>query len=213
MLINKTIKIELVVSEHSEHMLDGQSGICNWLYNQLLDHALVSKHRFSETGDFESIKIVYTKRGLRDCIPSLKEIHPFLRSVHSSPLKNVGLRLSSSIQAHQKSKKGQRKGKSGWPKFRSWKENWFSLFYDEPTKGFKIKKGTLDLSLGVDQDGKRLSCSLELKEPNLLIGYEIRNLRITKEFGKIYSIFTVQVKLPQAKEIVKMIANDPNHQT
>lgn len=211
MLVNKAIKIEVIANEETERSLDGQSRICNWLYNQLLNHAIVTKNELRKTGNPECVKTVYTKRGLRNCIPSLKETYPFLKSVYSSPLKNVGLRLSSAIQAHQKSKKGQRKGKSGWPKFRAWKRSWFSLFYDEPNKGFKLEKEMLILSLGVGQDGKRLACTLEVKDPSLLIGYEIRNLRIIKECEKFYAIFAVQVNLPQPKKIKKIIAIDPNH--
>ena len=211
MQVSKTIKIEATADEESIRSLDGQSRICNWLYNHLLDHANATKKQFFETKNPECAKTVYTKRGLRNCIPSLKEEYPFLKSVHSSPLKNAGLRLSSAIQAHQKSKQGKRKGKSGWPKFRAWKKSWFSLFYDEPAKGFKLEKEILTLSLGVDHNGKRLSCTLALKEANLLIGHEIRNLRIVKELEKIYAIFTVQVNHPQTKQIKKIIAIDPNH--
>ena len=58
------------------------------------------------------------------------------------------LRLSEAIQVHQKAKQGKRKGRQmGWPKFRSWKRSWFSLFYDEPEKGFKIQGNNLILSL------------------------------------------------------------------
>jgi len=80
------------------------------------------------------------------------ESYQLLKVVHSSPLKNTALRLSDAIQTHQKSKKGKRKGKEvGWPKFRSWKQKWFSLFYDEPEKGFKIE-GQLTSLLRTQRD-------------------------------------------------------------
>ena len=132
--------------------------------------------------------------------------------VHSSPLKNTALRLSEAIQVHQKSKKGKRKGKQvGWPKFRAWKRNWFSLFYDEPEKGFKIQGQTLILSLGMGEDRKRRSLTLDLPEAHLLKGKTIRNLRIVSELGRYYAIFTVQKELPIRKPISKIIALDPNH--
>ena len=135
----KIIKLEMIAEAEAFISLDGQSKICNWLYNHLLEKANGLKQQFIETKDQGHAKTLYTERGLRNLLPSLKEASPFLKSVHSSPLKNTALRLSQAIQAHQKSKKGLRAGKEmGWPKFRSWQADWFSLFYDEPNKGFKV---------------------------------------------------------------------------
>ena len=109
--------------------LDGQSRICNWLYNHLLQIAADLKQEFIKTQNPEASKNLYTKRGLRNLLPNIKNDHPFLKVVHSSPLKNTALRLSDAIQTCQKSKKGKRKGKAiRWPKFRAWKKQWFSLF-------------------------------------------------------------------------------------
>jgi putative transposase len=192
--------------------VDGQSRICNWLYNHLLEIAISLKEEFIETKNSEAAKTVYTKRGLRNLIPKMKEDHSFLKVVHSSPLKNTALRLSDAIQTCQKSKKGKRKGKPiRWPKFRSWKERWFSLFYDEPEKGFKIEGDQLILSLGMGEDRKHRSVSLTLREAHLLHGKTIRNLRIVSELGRYYAIFTVQKVLPAPKPIHKVIALDPNH--
>ena len=211
MTLTKVIKVQLKADEQTFAYLDGQSKICNWLYNCLLEKANELKKEFIETGDEESAKTVYTERGLRNLIPALKKEYPFLCSVYSSPLKNAALRLSSAIQAHQKCKKGKRKGTSGWPKFRSWKTKWFSLLYDEPNKGFKIVKDTLVLSLGIDKEGKRLRLELQIKEPHLLRNQTLRNLRIVKEAGFYYAIFTVQTEVCKPKPIQKMIALDPNH--
>lgn len=207
----KAIKIPIEFTEEDVPVMSGQSKICNWLYNQLLDTAITARKAFIETSDPKHSKIVYTKRGLRNLIPSLKEIYPFLKSVHSSPLKNTALRLSASIQDHQKSKKGKRKGKSGFPKFRSWKADWFSLLYDEPGKGFKVVGDELKISLGADELGKRLYCTARIREPYLLKTQEIHTLRIIRENGIFYAIFTISVKLPTTKAINKVIALDPNH--
>ena len=138
------LKLRLEVNRQSACELDGQSRICNWLYNCLLEKAQELKQAFIQSRDLEAAKSLYIKRGLRNLLPKLKEEHSFLKVVHSSPLKNSALRLSEAISVHQKSKKGKRKGKQmGWPKFRAWKRHWFSLFYDEPEKGFKIQDNTL----------------------------------------------------------------------
>jgi putative transposase len=142
----------------------------------------------------------------------IKKENSFLKSVHSSPLKNTALRLSHSIRTHQKSKKGQRRGgRVGWPKFRSWNAHWFSLFYDEPNKGFKIEGDKLILSLGAGEENKRHALIFTLKEDDLLTDHQIRNLRLTKEAGKYYAIFTVCIQLPEKKPIDRIIALDPNH--
>ena len=98
------LKLLLEPSEESRLTLNGQSRICNWLYNQLLDKGQKLRETFIQTQDEECAKALYTKRGLRNLIPGLKKEHPFLKTVHSSPLKNVGLRLTDAIQTHQRSK-------------------------------------------------------------------------------------------------------------
>ena len=206
------VKLGLELDIEATSTLDGQSRICNWLYNHLLDKGQQLKQEFIQSGNPEAAKTLYTERGLRNLLPTIKAEHPFLKVVHSSPLKNTALRLSDAITAHQKSKKGKRKGKLiGWPKFRAWKRDWFSLFYDEPEKGFKIQDKTLILSLGMGQDRKRRSLILGLPDADLLKGKNPRNLRIVSELGHYYAVFTIQKELPKAKPISKILALDPNH--
>jgi putative transposase len=206
-------KIGLELDEATGRVLDSQSKICNWLYNRLLERANDLKQQFKASGgqDNEAARTVYSKRGLRDLVPGLKEEFPFLRTVYSSPLKNAALRLSASIREYQKSHKGQRKGgaKVNWPKFRSWKSKWFSLLYDEPWKGYSLDGQNLTLSLGVDQDGTQMQVTMRLAEP---LAYEqVKSLRIVKEMGRFYAVFTVLRELPAASPSVRAIALDPNH--
>jgi putative transposase len=208
---NLVLKLKVEVDAEGAGELDGQSRICNWLYNHLLERGQQLKQEFI-SGNSEASKILYTERGLRNQLPKIKEENPFLKVVHSSPLKNTALRLSEAIQVHQKSKKGKRRGKKmGWPKFRSWKRKWFSLFYDEPNKGFKIEGDTLIISLGMGEDRKRRSLTLRLPEAHLLKNSLPRNLRINYELGDYYAIFTIQKELPVQKPISKVLALDPNH--
>lgn len=212
--VTKVVKLPLDAIEENFRILDGQSKISNWLYNHLLDKANSYKQEFINSGNEELALTVYSKRGLRNLLPPLKKEYPFLKSVHSSPLKNCALRLSSAIQSHQQSKKGKRKGKVfGWPKFHSWKADWFSLLYDEPNKGFKvdITKKTLTLSLGLGEKSQRKAIPFTLKEAHLLKGYKCQNLRIIKQDGIYYAVFTVLAKIPKKKPIKRLIALDPNH--
>jgi len=206
------LKMLLDVDLSTANTLDGQSRICNWLYNALLIEAKDLREKFIATKEMELARIVYTERGLRNLLPKIKENKPFLKVVHSSPLKNTALRLSSAIQTHQKSKKGKRKGKVvNWPKFRSWKKAWFSLLYDEPNKGFKIEGDQLILSLGMGQDCKRRSVSVTIKEAHLLKEKEIRNLRIIKDDNQFFAIFTLKTIKPELKPVSRVVALDPNH--
>lgn len=203
------LKLPLQVDPENANLLDGQSRICNWLYNQLLAKAQELKTAYRNTQDPQCAKTIYTERGLRNLIPAIKAEHPFLKVVHSSPLKNAALRVSESIRRHQQSKK--QPTLVNWPKFRSWKKKWFSLFYDEPKKGFRIEGKMLILSLGMGQDRKRRSIALSLPEASLLQDKAIRNLRINFELGTYYAVFTIQKDLPQTQPIRKVIALDPNH--
>lgn len=209
--VMSVIKLELEPCDDAVDVMDGQSRICNWIYNKFLDDVQVLYQQYVETKDPELAKIIYSERGLRDLLPQLKEENPFLKVVHSSVSKNAVLRLSQAIQAHQKSKKGKRKGKVGWPKFRSWKRKWFSLYYDEPNKGFKIEGDQLILSLGMGEDKKRRSISIPIKDAHLLKNKEIRNLRIVKYQGRFSAVFTVRTIVPAKKEILRVVALDPNH--
>ncbi|MCX6990547.1 MAG: transposase [Chlamydiae bacterium] len=205
------LKLLIEPQQEEQKILDGQSRICNWLYNDLLDKAQTYKKEFKE-GNKESGRTLYTKRGFRNLLPQMKEHHPFLKEVHSSPLKNAALRCSDAIRTHQKSKKGLRKGKLvGWPKFRGWKRKWFSLFYDEPTKGFSIEGQTLKLSLGMGEDRKQRSIEIPLPEAAVLKDKKIRNLRIIFELGKYFAVFTIEKEMQKLKPLVKVIALDPNH--
>ena len=81
------IKLEIKADPEAINILDGQSKICNWLYNHLLQKAYDLRECFSKTHDTEIAKILYTERGLRNLLPEIKEEKQFLKVVHSSPLK------------------------------------------------------------------------------------------------------------------------------
>ncbi|WP_040767500.1 RNA-guided endonuclease InsQ/TnpB family protein [Sulfobacillus thermosulfidooxidans] len=216
--MQSALKMRLEVDQHTAAVLDGQSRIANWLYNHLLEKANELRKRFRETRDPAVGKVLYTKCGLRNRIPALKQEYPFLRTVHSSVLKNAALRLSSAIREYQKGRRGERAKRAGWPKFRSWKREWFSLQYDEPWKGFRLAGRTLVLSLGMALDGatgqrKPVHVSTRLAEP-LPDWFEpgmVRQLRIVKEGRLFYAVFTVERPVPSRRPVGRVIAMDPNH--
>jgi len=206
------IKLQLAPSEKEIAILDSQSRMCNWLYNNLLSTANELRQNYIETQSQDIAKILYSKRGLRNLVPGIKTEHPFLKTVYSSPLKNTALRLTNSIQTYQKSRKGKHKSKNaGWPQFRSWKAGWFSLFYDEPNKGYKIVGNTLELSLGTGLDRKRHTITINMPEAQALKNLHSSNCRIVKQANIFYAVFTVEREIISQKPIEKMIALDPNH--
>lgn len=192
-------KVQLLVDGEAAGYLDGQSKIVNKLYNILKDTAdglRVSFAKAKEAGREEEAKALgltlYTERGLRNLIPDLREQNSYLNLVHSSPLKNAGLRLSRAIRAYQDSVHGRRAGPAvQWPRFRAWKRDWMSLEYDEFGKGWKLVDGSrLQISFGRNREGKRLGISASLLDPPPGVR-NARSLRIVKEHGKYFAIFTI----------------------
>jgi putative transposase len=213
--MRSAVKIALEVTEGQAVILDSQSKIANWLYNKLLERANDLRKQYRVHQDKEVGRTLYTERGLRDLIPTLKAQHPFLKAVYSSVLKNAALRLSKAIRDYQDGKHGRRANVVNWPKFRAWKRKWFSLQYDEPHKGYALQGRTLTLTLGKDATGKQLNLVLELAEalPHWVNYEHIRQCRIVKE-GQIYSVvFSVERVLPNGKPLspCKVVALDPNH--
>lgn len=206
------VKLRLYLNEEQSNILDGHSRICNFLYNMLLEKANNLKEEYKKTLDSDIAKILYTKYGLRDLIPGIKNNHKFLNVVYSSCLKNAALRLTSVIQDYQKSKKGRRKGKhTGWPRFRKWSLKWFSLYYEEPFKGYSIKNNILQVSLGMGLDRKRKSLNLKIEKYDFK-NKKVKTLRIKKQHNVYYAVFTIEKELPKTKKATRYIALDPNHE-
>lgn len=138
------------------------------------------------------LNLLFTENGLRDLVPDLKDRHPFLKAVHSSPLKNVARRLNKSLRHWSDSKAGRRKGpKLGFPKYKAWKRDWYSVEYEEPGKGWSVQDGhVLKLSLGVDTEGERLTLELPMVSPPLGLS-KAAGVRLVKRAGHYRAIFTV----------------------
>ncbi|WP_225435294.1 RNA-guided endonuclease InsQ/TnpB family protein [Bacillus aerolatus] len=213
MIFNRKIKLE--TSKEIESVLDGQSKMCNWLYNQLFE-AVEEDYKNGKKRKF------LNGRNLRNEVPKIKEKHPFLYKVHSSPLKNAALRLKEAYDRFFDPELDNQK-----PTYRSWKRKWFSLFYDEPNKGFKLLgENRLRITLGklteeehrkakeTDKKAKRqIEIVIGLKEAFQLDEDEkVKTLRITKDLNGYYAVFTVE-KITEAVKVKEnsFIVFDPNH--
>lgn len=216
-------KVELLLDQESALRLDGQSKIANKLQNLLTEKATDLRAAFAEAkqaGRDEVAadlgKVLYTQRGLRNLIPDLRADHPYLNSVHSSPLKNIGLKLARAIEAYQACRAGRRPGPAiEWPRFHAWKKGWTSLEYDEPKKGWKVVDGTkLQLSFGKDADGKRLGVTGVLKDPPPGL-HDAKCVRITRDAGRYFAIFTMakprrKPRRPRAERVAYIDPNSKN---
>ena len=213
-------KVRLEVDETTAGYLDGQSKICNWLWNKLKDEvdarmAALSTvdHACSEAETKRLLGDVYSEIGLRNLVPVLKDKHPFLRCVYSSPLKNVALHMAKAIRAHRTTKNQSRSGPAaGWITYKAWAKQWTSLEYDEPNKGWRVAQcGWLDLSLGVDREGQRLSARARLIAPPKGLA-AARTCRIVREGrDRYFAVFTFRRKKKQEHASRRAVYLDPNH--
>ena len=197
--MNFARKIKVNVTQEQAQILDGQSKICNWLYNYLFDQV-------EEDNKNGKPKKLLSGYNLRNMVPQSKEEYPFLKSVFSSPTKNVALRLKEAYTDYFK-------GLVEHPHHRSWKKKWFSLLYEEPFKGYGIDKKTLTLSLGKDERNKQICLKLELADTlTYREADRVVSLRITKDRKHYYAVFTLD-RSDVVKEISqeRWISFDPNH--
>ena len=204
-------KIALILDKETEAFLDSQSRICNRLWNDLIQVTKDLTPKYirakQERNEFKAKKIadvLYKKRGLRDLVPEHKKIYPFFKQVYSSVLKNTALRVEKAMAAYQNGKHSGRKVRQ--PRYRSFKKKFFSLEYDNT--GWKIKGNQLDVSFGKDKNNKQIHKILTLSNPPDLTGAD--TMRITKEYGVFYAIFTTPFVANNKKQIDNVIYIDPN---
>lgn len=214
-------KVRLVVDADAAGKLDGQSKICNWLWNRLKDEVETRMAELSIVGGYgyldeartkKLLSEVYSEIGLRNLVPPLKERHPFLRCVFSSPLKNVALRMAKAIASHRKSKNGQRCGPDvGWVKYKAWAKHWMSLEYDEPGKGWNVSQfGWLNLSFGANAQGQRLSLRLKMEKTPKEIA-SARTCRIVREGrDRYFAVFTFKGQKKARQRGTRVVYIDPN---
>ena len=194
-----TRKIRVHFTKEVGPILDGQSRICNWLYNHLLD---LAKEDYANGNNLK----LMSDNNLRNLVPKEKKEHKFLSSVHAAPLKNAVMRLKESFQRFFKEKKG-------FPKFKSWKKQWFSLLFEEFNRGWRMDGKELQISLGLGEDRKRKSVSGTLTTGlKLRKNQKLKTFRLTKDSqGRFWAMFTIGQPTKIKKPIEKSIFIDPNH--
>jgi putative transposase len=73
------LKLGLEVTTENAIEMDGQSRICNWLYNHLLEEANRLKTEFIKSRSDQTSLTLYSKRGLRNLLPDLKKKKSFFK--------------------------------------------------------------------------------------------------------------------------------------
>ena len=241
-------KIRAIETVEDAAKIDGQSKILNWGYNGLVRRLGADYRRFCElssmlefSGDLGDeaddlrrerwvlFERLFSRYGLRDLIPEMKDRNAFLRLVHSSPLKNAALRLTATFKQWRK----RREEGYGFPGFRGWSGHFFSIEYDE-RKGWDAQGDKLHLSFGerVIPDAElsksqakalarkrnadpaavlkqRIGVDLKLTEP---APTDAHRIEVVREGGALFVIFTRKVRMTETKKAVNTYAYlDPNH--
>lgn len=209
------IKFELLIDVKNQLIIDKVSEDLRRTYNGLLDlckrdYEVKKKiEEGKEVNDGEIFMDLMSGYNIRDYLIKTRKGTEY-EKYYSSIVKNTALRLKTSF-------KNFFSGRSGYPKFKPYNRQWFSLFYDEPSKIPTIEKnGKVLIKLGKDKDGNSLNFHAKIKDYFVKEKSNIRNVRITKKLsnGRYYISLTIEVPdrvIKECKKSKKFISIDPNH--
>ena len=130
---HKSLKLRIYPTEEQKILIDKTFGCCRKLYNEHLqeknefyiDNILPIKSTITETEKKEIYKTFKPKTE-----KEWKEIYPYMKEVSSTSLQQARMDCDNAFVNFFKSNNGTRKGKSGFPKFKSKKDSHQS--YREP---------------------------------------------------------------------------------
>src|SRR5574344_1001955 len=130
---HKSLKLRLYLSTEQKILIDKTFGCCRKLYNEHLqernefyiDNILPIKNKITEKEKKEIYKTFKPKTE-----KEWKEIYPYMKEVSSYSLQQARMDCDNAFVNFFKAKNGSRKGKMGFPKFKSKKDNHQS--YREP---------------------------------------------------------------------------------
>lgn len=216
--ISVGLRMRLVVSPEARTALDAQSRLHGWWHNQLV--ARVNEVR--DQRDDPAIRaLLYGPYGLRNLLTETKQTHPFLRGCWTYSLQATALRMTATIKATRTARPSAVPW-SAWPRFHRWSTTWAPLEYHSLTGGFRLEGRTLTLTFGRELP----TCILTLAErlpafarPATLTSavkatHPIRGVRIVREHGVYYAVFTTRRALVAEKPLPPMprvISLDPHH--
>lgn len=171
-IVTKTYKYRIYPSQAQTTRLDGVLDLLCELYN-----AGLQERRDAYRLEHKSIRYADQQNQL----PSIKEIRPELKEIHSQVLQDVLRRLDKAFQNFFRRVK-ERKEKAGFPRFRS-RHRYHTFTYAQ--SGFQVRDGKLHLS----KIGK-----MKIKLHRPLEG-KIKTLTIRRSCtGKWYACFSVEME-------------------
>lgn len=130
---HKSLKLRIYPNQEQKILIDKTFGCCRKLYNEHLqernefyiDNILPVKNKITEKEKKEIYKTFKPKTE-----KEWKAVYPYLTEVSSTSLQQARMDCNNAFVNFFKSNNGSRKGKSGFPKFKSKKDNHQS--YREP---------------------------------------------------------------------------------
>lgn len=197
MILTRTYELIIDNQEYIDR-LDYVSNTLRTAYNNLLADTI---HDYRENNDEKELLVGYN---LRDHLVQNKYETDY-GYFYSSLVKNTALRLND---AYKNFFNG-----SGFPKFKAYNRDWFSLYYDEASKSPKVEGDRVTIKLGKDKDGNNLNFECGI---NGYIDEEYKTVRIIKRKDKNMYFIQFVVELPDTKpkEFIHSkdwISIDPNH--
>lgn len=137
---NKSLKLRIYPTEEQKSLLNQTFGCCRKIYNEHLqersefyiDSILPIKNKATKA----EINAVY-KTFKPKTEKEWKAIYPYMTDVSASSLQQARMDCDNAFVNFFKAKNGSRKGKSGFPKFKSKKDNHQS--YREPNTNNNCK--------------------------------------------------------------------------
>jgi putative transposase len=202
-VLTKAFKTEVFFEKEDQLIIDGQSKICNWIYNEVL-HTCITDYNENEN----KLKLTSGYNTRDYFINQIKPNNTFTKSVYGMVGECAALRVKTSF------KQFFERGNVGFPKYNSWKENWFSLEYTKPrSQGIKINDKNITFTLGKDLNGKQMYVTGVLKDAVKYEKYSLNTVTLVKEGKQYFVCFSCD--LPKRKEITenqqRWCSIDPNH--
>ena len=133
MIQHKSLKLRIYPTEEQSLLINQTFGCCRKLYNEHLqernefyiENILPIKNKASQA-EINQIYRTFNPKTEKEW----KEVYPYMKEVSSYSLQQARMDCDQAFVNFFKSNKGTRKGKSGFPKFKSKKDNRQS--YREP---------------------------------------------------------------------------------
>ena len=194
----KTRTYELSLTKEQKNIIDIVSNTLRVAYNNLLGLAIAD---YNDNNN--SLNLLHN-RNIRDYLIRNKKGTDY-ENYYSSLVKNTALRLKSAYINFFKYNRG-------YPKFKAYNRDWFSLYYDEPGKMPTINGNKVLIKLGKDREGNNLNFECGIKK--FIKNEQIKTARIIKKRDKYYIQFVVEIEDKQFIESTRSkdwVSIDPNH--